>query len=355
MDYTIMDNPDPVLVEIVEAAFTLGASDILMGRGRVAFRINGDVMQTGFRATDALYDFILAAQNAEEEAEKARSFLYGPAGAVDFAVTVATHRLRANLYRWHGGLGAALRPLPSVAHSAEILGISESTLEYVLNARDGLILVNGPTGSGKSSTLNCLVEYLNANRAANIITIEEPIEYLYSPKSATIQQREVGKDVGDFAEALRSALRQNPDVIVIGEIRDDATLAAALQGAETGHLVMGTLHTSNAASTISRLVNMAPSHRQGEVRSVLSSVLKLIICQRLVKRCDEPGRVAVREILINTPSVAALIREGADHQITSNLLTGRKDGMVDWGSSLRSLYETGAIDKATLTRESQES
>jgi len=349
-----MDNPDPLLAEIVETAFAAGASDILMGRGRIAFRIDGEVMPTGFRATDPLYDLILAAQNTAEETEKTRSLLYGEAGSADFAVTVGTHRLRANLYRWHGGLGAALRPLPSVAHSAEMLGIPESTLNYVLKARDGLILVNGPTGSGKSSTLNCLVEYLNANRAANIITIEEPIEYLYSPKSATIQQREIGKDVGDFAEALRSALRQNPDVIVIGEIRDDATLVAALQGAETGHLVMGTLHTGNAASTISRLVNMAPGHRQGEVRSVLASVLKLIICQRLLKRCDEPGRVAVREILINTPSIAALIREGADHQITSNLLTGRKDGMVDWGSSLRSLYEAGTIDKATYTRESHE-
>ncbi len=347
-----MDNPSQLLAMIVEEAFATGASDILLARGVVSFRIHGDVTRTRFSLPDLLYNEISAAQGENREADTPKALLENRTSAADFAITVGPHRLRANLYRWHGGLGGVLRPLPAIVDLPEKLGISESLLHHVLNLREGLVLVNGPTGSGKSSTLNCLVEHLNLHRPVNIITIEEPVEYLYLPKKATIQQREIGRDVESFSEALRSALRQNPDVIVIGEIRDNATLSAALQGAETGHLVMGTLHTNSAANTINRLVNMAPSTRQEEVRSVLASTLKLIVCQRLLKRCDEPGRVAAREILFNAPSIASLIREGADHQIASALLTHRREGMVDWASSLRTLYEAGLIDKATMMRES---
>jgi len=272
----------------------------------------------------------------------------GPDGAADFAITIDGKRLRANVYRWYGGIGAALRPLPDTAPDPDALGIPAHIPELVLRLQRGLVLVNGPTGSGKTTTLNCLIECINRHRADNIISIEQPIEYLYQPKRSTIQQREVGRDVSSFSEALRAALRQNPNVIVVGEIRDYETVQAALQGAETGHLVFGTLHTSDASSTVSRIVNMAPNTAEREIRSVLAANLSLVICQRLYRRCDEPGRVAGREILINNTAIASLIREGKDHQISSALTTHRKEGMNDWASSLKELYQAGLIERETF-------
>lgn len=343
-----MDNPDDLMQQIVDAAAAAKASDILMARGKVAFRVHGEIHQTAFPMSGTLLSRIAEVATGKGLA----AALDNPSGAADFSVSVNHHHLRINLYRWQGDYGAAIRLIPSSAQSPEDLGIPEHLLTHVLNAREGLILVNGPTGSGKSSTLTCFIEHLNGHRPINIITLEEPIEYYYKPKLATIQQREIGSDVENFPDAIRSALRQNPDVIVIGEIRDYPTLAAALQGAETGHLVLSTLHTHNVAATISRLVNMAPGDRKSEIRSVLASTLQFVVCQRLLKRCDEPGRVAAREIFINTPAMTSLIREGADHQIGSALVTHRKEGMLDWESAIKTLYQSGVIDHETFTLES---
>lgn len=351
MDCMIMDSHSDFLARIVEDALASKASDILVARGSVAYRIHGEIVGTDHTVDEALVEAILASQADEKDFDRARMMLSGPEGAADFAITVNGQRLRANVYRWHEGLGVALRPITCTISDADTLGIPPHIPELILRLRRGLVLVNGPTGSGKSTTLNCLIECINLHRSDNIITIEEPIEYLYQPKRSTIQQREVGKHVGSFSEALRSALRQNPNVIVVGEIRDYETAQAALQGAETGHLVFGTLHTSNASSTVSRLVNMAPNSQQHEVQSVLAATLSMVICQRLYKRCDEPGRVAGREVLINTPPIAALIREGRGHQISSALTTHRKDGMSDWPSSLTELYQAGMIDRETFESE----
>lgn len=346
-----MDSRNLLLETIIREALAAKASDILIARNSIAYRVNGEVTPTTHRADDDFIEAILAAQYDPENVERARAAVRGPEGAADVAITVGGHRLRANVYRWHGGLGAALRPLPQFTPDAEALGIPSHILELILRTRRGLVLVNGPTSSGKSTTLNCLVECINVHRTDNIISIEEPIEYLYQPKRSTIQQREVGKHVRSFSEALRAALRQNPNVIVVGEVRDPETVQAALQGAETGHLVFGTLHTSNASDTVSRLVNLMPDAREREVRTALAASLRLIICQRLYKRADESGRVAAREILINNTAIAALIRDGKDHQISSALSTHRKDGMVDWGSALKALRDDGAITRETWASE----
>ena len=351
MDCMTMDNHKRLLASIVQDAVAINASDIHVAPSSVSYRIHGEVMPTGHVVDVDLMEAILSAQTDGRDIERARAALAGPEGAADFAVTVNGQRLRVNVYRWHEGLGAALRPLPQSVPDADILGIPTHIPELILRMQRGLVLVNGPTGSGKSTTLNCLIECINVHRLDNIITIEEPIEYLYQPKRSTIRQREVGRDVNSFSEALRSALRQNPNVIVVGEIRDYQTLQAALQGAETGHLVFGTLHTSDASSTVSRIINMAPSSEEREIRSVLAASLRLVICQRLYKRCDEPGRVAGREVLINNTAIAALIREGKDHQISSALTTHRKEGMSDWRSSLNELYQAGLIDRETFESE----
>ena len=320
----------------------------MIARNRIAFRIHGEVVRTEHPCKEDLFEAILKAQPSDRDTDAARQQLEGPDGAADFAMEIGGLRLRANVYRWQGGYGAALRPIPKVVSGHESLGIPSHLMEFVLKTQHGLILINGSTGSGKTTTLNCFIEHINAHRAANILSIEEPIEYLYEPKKSTIQQREIGKHVENFAEALRAALRQNPNVIVVGEIRDYPTLLAALQGAETGHLVFGTLHTHDAASTVNRLANMAPPSQQGQIRTVLATTLKMIVCQKLFKRSDRPGRVAGREVLINTTAIASLIRDGKDHQISSSILTQSSAGMIDWGSSLKLLYCAGLIDRETL-------
>jgi len=236
----------------------------------------------------------------------------------------------------------------------EQIGIPPSVKELLYKPR-GLVLVTGPTGSGKSTTLASLLNIMNIERDdVHMITIEDPIEYYHYHKSSVVTQREVHVDVPSFAEALRRALRQDPDVILVGEMRDLETIEAAITAAETGHLVFGTLHTTGAAKTIDRLVNAFPTNQQEMIRIQLSTVLQAVISQLLVPRSDKPGRVAVFEIMINTPSIAALIRDNKTFRINSDIQTGAKYGMVTLDGFLLEKYEQGMIDEEQVITKSQD-
>ncbi|MCL2085023.1 MAG: PilT/PilU family type 4a pilus ATPase, partial [Oscillospiraceae bacterium] len=210
----------------------------------------------------------------------------------------------------------------------------------------GLILVTGPTGSGKSTTLAAMVDYINTNRACHILTVEDPVEYRYTQKKSLIHQRDVGSDVGSFADALRSAMREDPDVILVGEMRDYETISAAVTAAETGHLVLSTLHTTGAAMTVDRIIDVFPPHSQQQIRTQLASVLKGIVTQTLLPKAAGKGRVAAFEIMIGVDSVLNLIRENKGHQLNSTIQTGAKQGMV-----LLDMYLADLVAKGVVTRE----
>ncbi|MBV9488489.1 MAG: Flp pilus assembly complex ATPase component TadA [Verrucomicrobia bacterium] len=317
------------------------ASDILVSCDNLFYRIDGRVMPQG--PAPGLVGSILKLRPdlGLRLADTTGS------GAEDFAIEIHGRRLRVNVFRARGGLNAALRPVPVEVPPAEALGLEERLLDRVLQAKQGLILVTGPTGSGKSTTVNCLVDWINQNRACHILSVEDPIEFVYTPKMAAIEQREVGTDVNSFDEAIRSAMRENPDVIVVGEIRDYATLKAGLQAAETGHLVFGTMHTRRVASTISRAITMAPGSEREDVRGALVNSLLLVICQLLLPRVNE-GRVACREIMVANAATLNLIREKNETGIPSELSLNRKAlGTLEYNQALKLLLAEGSISQAT--------
>src|ERR1041385_3265800 len=243
-------------------------------------------------------------------------------------------RFRVSAFKEKGNFAMVLRQIPSKLLTMEQIGIPKSVKELLYKPR-GLILVTGPTGSGKTTTLASMINLINEIRVdAHIITIEDPIEYYHKHKKAVVTQREIGVDVPNFAEALRRALRQDPDVVLVGEMRDLETIEAAITAAETGHLVFGTLHTTGAAKTIDRITNAFPTNQQEQIRIQLSTVLQAVISQLLLPRCHKPGRVAIFEIMINTPSVGALIRDNKTFRINSDIQTGAKYGMVTLDSFL---------------------
>jgi twitching motility protein PilT len=247
-----------------------------------------------------------------------------------------------------------LRQIPSKMLTYEQIGLPESVKELLFKPR-GLILVTGPTGSGKSTTLASMLNIVNETREeVHLITIEDPIEYYHKHKKALVTQREVHVDVPNFAEAIRRALRQDPDMILVGEMRDLETIEAAITAAETGHLVFGTLHTTGAAKTIDRLTNAFPTNQQEMVRIQLSTVLQAVISQLLIPRIDKPGRVAAFEIMINTPSIAALIRDNKTFRIQSDIQTGMKYGMVTLDSFLIDKYLLGMIAREEVVNKSQD-
>jgi twitching motility protein PilT len=268
----------------------------------------------------------------------------------NFAMTRRGMRFRVNLYRQRGTVGAALRRIPSAVKTLPELGLSERLGELADLPR-GLVLVTGPTGSGKSSTLAALVDRVNRTRSAHIITIEDPIEYLHEPKRALVNQREIGADTADYTTALRQVLRQDPDVILLGELRDLETISAALTAAETGHLVMATLHTQSAAQTVDRIVDVFPSHQQAQVRAQLAMTLKGVISQTLVRRATGPGRVVAAEVMLGTSAIANLIREGKSHQIPSAMMSARTLGMQTMDQALAQLVTEGIVrrDEAAAT------
>jgi twitching motility protein PilT len=269
-------------------------------------------------------------------------------------------RFRCNIFRDRTGAGGVFRQIPRDIISAEKLGLSKEILDLCYLSK-GLVIVTGPTGSGKSTTLCAMIDYINRNRDEHIITIEDPVEFIHESKRCLVNQREVGAHTTSFKRALRAALREDPNVIVVGEMRDLETIAIAVEMAETGHLVFGTLHTTTAASTVDRIIDQFPHEQQAQIRAMLADSLKGVIAQTLLKKKDGTGRVAALEVLLVTTPVAANIREGKTHQIPLAMQTGRKVGMRELNSALVELVQketvtaeeayVKAVDKAGIIRD----
>jgi len=252
-------------------------------------------------------------------------------------------RFRVNVFYQRGTVGLAIRMLPLAVRTFEECGLPERVVTDLCRRQKGLVLVTGATGSGKSTTLAAMVEWINRERQCHIVTIEDPIEYVYANAKAVIDQREVGTDTPSFASALKHVLRQDPNVILIGEMRDLETIEAALTIAETGHLVFATLHTSDAAQTINRIVDVFPAHQQQQVRVQLSFVLLGVLSQQLIPKASGVGRALAAEVLIATPAIRSLIREGKTHQVYSVIQTSQRDGMRTMNQSLAELYAKKSI------------
>jgi twitching motility protein PilT len=275
-------------------------------------------------------------------------------GGADFSLPFGDlARFRVSVFRERGNLGIVLRQIPNKLLTLEQIGLPEQVKELLFKPR-GLILVTGPTGSGKTTTLASMIDIINKERDVHIITVEDPIEYYHPHKKSVVTQREIGNDVTSFAEAIRRALRQDPDVIFVGEMRDLETMQAAITAAETGHLVFATLHTTGAAATVDRIVDAFPTDQQEQVRTQLSVGLVAVISQLLLARVDKPGRVAAFEIMISTPSIRSRIRDNKTFQISSDIQTGAKYGMISLDSHLMNLYLGGLISYDDLVTKSQD-
>jgi twitching motility protein PilT len=276
-------------------------------------------------------------------------------GGADFAFAFGElARFRVSVFKEKGRFAMVLRQIPTTLLTFEQIGLPPSVKELLYKPR-GMVLVTGPTGSGKSTTLASMIDIINIERDdAHIITLEDPIEFYHNHKNAIITQREIHVDVPSFGESLRRALRQDPDVILVGEMRDLETIEAAITAAETGHLVFGTLHTTGAAKTIDRVVNAFPTNQQNTIRIQLSTVLESVISQLLCPRADKPGRVAVFEIMNRTPSIAALIRDNKTYRINSDIQTGAKYGMINLDSYLLEKYQAGLIAEDEVITKSQD-
>jgi twitching motility protein PilT len=277
-------------------------------------------------------------------------------GGADFGFAFGElARFRVSVFKEKGNFALVLRQIPNKLLLLEQIGMPADTINTLINKPRGLVLVTGPTGSGKSTTLASMINIINETREeAHIVTIEDPIEFYHKHKKALVTQREIGVDVPNFAEALRRVLRQDPDIVLVGEMRDLETIDAAVTAAETGHLVFGTLHTTGAAKTIDRLVNAFPVNAQEQIRIQLSTVLQAVISQILIPRIDKPGRVAAFEIMINTPSIAALIRDNKTFRIPSDIQTGAKYGMVTLDSCLMEKYQAGMIAREEVITKAQD-
>jgi twitching motility protein PilT len=275
-------------------------------------------------------------------------------GGTDFGFAFGdAARFRVSVFKERGNHGLVLRQIPSKLLTLDQIGLPPSVKDLLFQPR-GLILVTGPTGSGKTTTLASMLDVINIERDCHIITIEDPIEYYHPHKKSILTQREIGVDVPNFAEALRRGLRQDPDVILVGEMRDLETMEAAITAAETGHLVFATLHTTGAARTVDRIVDAFPTSQQEQIRTQLASSIKAVVSQLLMVRTDKKGRVASFEIMISTPSIQALIRDNKTFRITSDIQTGAKYGMVTLAANLMSLYERGMISYGDLITKAQD-
>lgn len=265
---------------------------------------------------------------------------------IDFAYEYNNTRFRVNIYYAKGALNGVFRLISSKIRTIEDLALPASFYKFV-DMNEGLILVTGPTGEGKSTTLAAILNEINLKHSKNIITVEDPVEYVYPKGSSIVSQREMHNDTHSWNIALRSMLREDPDVVLIGEMRDFETIQLALTIAETGHLVFSTLHTSSAPETINRIIDSFPPHQQNQIRTQLSSVLKVVVTQRLLPRLDQKGRVAALEILYNIPAVAAIIREGKPFLLDNVLETSQSEGLVLFEKYLVALFQQGKISKET--------
>src|SRR6188768_1390519 len=344
MSYSMSDLLQLVVSEgAADLHIRVGIPPVIRLHG-ILHRVEGPVLKP--EDTEELMRSITSEDHVQQIREK---------GGADFGFAFGEMaRFRVSAFKEKGNFALVLRQIPSKLLTMEQIGIPPSVKELLWKPR-GLVLVTGPTGSGKTTTLASMINIINEERdEAHIITVEDPIEYYHKHKKALVTQREIGVDVPNFAEALRRALRQDPDVILVGEMRDLETIDAAITAAETGHLVFGTLHTTGAAKTIDRLVNAFPVNQQETIRIQLSTVLQGVISQILVPRVDKPGRVAIFEIMVNTPSIAALIRDNKTFRLQSDIQTGAKYGMVTLDGFLLDKYQLGMISEEEVITKAQD-
>jgi len=331
------------LNQLLRDAVQEGASDLHLGVDTVPhMRLDGGLAPIDSTVLDAssvkslVYSILTDEQKDKFEKDK----------ELDFAFTIkGLSRFRVNVFFQRGYIGAAIRALPFKIMSFEECGLPVNVVQDFCNRQKGLVLVTGATGSGKSTSLASMIDYINIHRDCHIITIEDPIEYVHSNKKSIVDQREVGSDTHTFARALKHVLREDPDVILIGEMRDMETVEAALVIAETGHLVFATLHTSDSSQTINRIIDVFPSRQQAQVRTQLSFVLTGVLSQQLLPRKSGKGRVLAVEILIANHAMKSLIRESKIHQVYSVIQTGQKDNMQTMNQALFELCKKGDISE----------
>ncbi len=329
------------LIEILQQAIERKASDVHITTGiPIVYRIYGELEYRD--------EYVLTKDDCEDLAKQClneKDFdRFNSTGELDTSYSVSgMARFRVNLFKQRDSIATAYRTIPFQTPKLEELGLPEICPQLATKPR-GLVLVTGPTGSGKSTTLASMIDFVNSNTKNHIITIEDPIEYIHRHKKSVVNQREVGRDTESYSKALRSALREDPDVILIGEMRDLETISTALTAAETGHLVFSTLHTVGAAKTIDRIIDVFPPYQQPQVRNQLSTILQGIISQQLIKKADGSGRVVATEVLTATPAVSNLIRESKIPQINSCIYNGAQYGMHSMDTSLSKLFKQGKIN-----------
>lgn len=333
------------MADLLELVLDEGASDIHLPVGSPpVIRLHGGITALDTdplvpEDTERLMKSITSKANQEKLQRE---------GGVDFGFAFGERaRFRVSIFKQKGNIGLVLRTISNDLLTLEQIGLPPSIKDVLFRPR-GMVLVTGPTGSGKSTTLASMIDVINTERDCHIITVEDPIEFYHDHKNCILTQREVGVDVPGFAEALRRALRQDPDVILVGELRDLETIAAAVTAAETGHLVFGTLHTTGAAETVDRIVDAFPTNQQEQIRTQLAASLVCVISQVLLPRADSTGRVAAFEVMVSTPSIAALIRDNKTYRITSDIQTGAKFGMNTLDAHLLMLYQQGKISYGDL-------
>ena len=339
----------------IDAFFKLmneqGASDLhLVAGSQPILRVHGDMERVKYKALENDELKAMLYEIAPENKIK----VFEETGDVDFAYEIPNlARYRANYFQQKWGVGAVFREIPSTILTAEQLGLPKVITKLSM-LHKGMVLVTGPTGSGKSTTLAAMMDYVNRNKKSHIITVEDPVEFVHKSQSCIVNHREVGVHTKGFKSALRGALREDPDIILVGEMRDLETIELALEAASTGHLVFGTLHTQSAAKTVDRIIDVFPAHQQPQIRTTLSESLKGVIAQNLFKRIDKKGRMAVLEVLVVTPAVSNLIREGKTFQIPSAIQTGKKFGMQSLDDAIlialeaKKISPEDAYDKAIV-------
>ncbi|MBO8171970.1 MAG: type IV pilus twitching motility protein PilT [Bacillaceae bacterium] len=335
------------LLELLKKAVQQNASDVHLTTGaEPTFRINGILVPSG--------DPILMPEDTDrflkEIIGEKQYRVFRETGEVDFTYTIeGLAQFRVNAYKQRGDTGLAIRVIPPEIPRLDQLGVAPVVQSFA--ERDqGLVIITGPTGSGKSTTLAAMVDWVNRNRHKHIITLEDPIEYVHQHRQSLIEQREIGKDTRSFASALRAALRQDPDVILVGEMRDLETIATTITAAETGHLVLATLHTADAVNAVDRMIDVFPANQQQQIRVQLASVLIGVVAQRLVPASDLNNRVLAMEVLVNTPAAANLIRSGKVHQMKSLIQTGKNLGMQTMEAALEELAAQGKIDQEMVRK-----
>lgn len=331
--------PNAIFTKAVEA----GASDVHVAvDSPLLFRINGVLVpQTkGLVTAGDAEKFVKEVLSADEFKRLNENREVDVAFSLENGV-----RMRINCHFERGNVGLAARIIPTEIPTLEAINLT-SIAESFIHKREGIVLFTGPTGTGKSTSMASIINHLNQNKALSIVTLEDPIEFLFPQGQGMVRQRQFGQDFLSFAEALKRVLRQDPDIVMVGEMRDPETIAAALTLAETGHLILATLHTPNTIQTVDRIIDVFPPHQQGQIRSQLSMSLKAVVAQKLVAG-TKGGRVALREVLINTPAAANTIRDGRVQELKSVLQTGSDLGMVSFDKDAKRLYKEGVISKET--------